>query len=172
VNTASRMESNGLPGKIQVSEATANLLMAAGKGEWVSEREGGIEAKGKGDLKTFWVQTKTKSLARSLSMTDSSSEDYTCSDPSSTMDKSADHTTSLSCDSTHQSRVEREHNTSEDKKVVGGNNDVSEDKKSSNHRVNSFADEDVEKVSSEIGNTSGTEDSFFDDTDPEELYFV
>lgn len=55
VNTASRMESNGLPGKIHVSESTANLLIAAGKMHWLQEREDAITAKGKGKLRTFWL---------------------------------------------------------------------------------------------------------------------
>ena len=58
VNTASRMETNSLPGMIQASEATADLLVKAGRREWLKEREGGIEAKGKGNLRTFWVQPK------------------------------------------------------------------------------------------------------------------
>jgi hypothetical protein len=55
VNTASRMESNGAKGRIQVSEATANLLIAAGKKHWLQEREDAIFAKGKGKLRTFWL---------------------------------------------------------------------------------------------------------------------
>ena len=36
---ASRMESTGISGKIQVSEATAQLLKDAGKGDWLQERK-------------------------------------------------------------------------------------------------------------------------------------
>jgi len=39
MNTASRMESNGKPGSIQVSDTTAALLRAAGKSHWLKERE-------------------------------------------------------------------------------------------------------------------------------------
>ncbi|CAB9510132.1 Receptor-type guanylate cyclase gcy [Seminavis robusta] len=59
VNTASRMESNGLAGRIQASMSTTELLIAAGKKEWLEEREGGIEAKGKGRLRTFWVTPRS-----------------------------------------------------------------------------------------------------------------
>ena len=55
VNTASRMESNGLPSKIHVSEATANELILFNKGDWLTEREGGVHAKGK-KRKTLAVQ--------------------------------------------------------------------------------------------------------------------
>jgi class 3 adenylate cyclase len=58
VNTASRMESTGIPNKIQVSTATADLLIAAGKGSWVKPRDELIEAKGKGKLQTYWVEPK------------------------------------------------------------------------------------------------------------------
>jgi Adenylate and Guanylate cyclase catalytic domain len=66
VNTASRMESTGLPDKIHVSEATASLLLGAGKRSWVRERETPVEAKGKGKMQTYWVEpcsaTKQKSV--------------------------------------------------------------------------------------------------------------
>jgi hypothetical protein len=65
VNTASRMESNGAKGRIQVSEATANLLIAAGKKHWLQEREDAIFAKGKGKLRTFWLAPGKKKGGRS-----------------------------------------------------------------------------------------------------------
>ena len=48
VNTASRMESNGVPGRIHVSKATRDLLTDE---DWVPT--GGVEAKGKGIMETF-----------------------------------------------------------------------------------------------------------------------
>jgi hypothetical protein len=48
------MESTGLPGKIQVSDSTAELLNQAGKESWVRTRDDVVHAKGKGVLKTFW----------------------------------------------------------------------------------------------------------------------
>jgi adenylate cyclase len=51
VNVASRMEQYGVPGRIQVTEATAKRL----EGEFVLEARGGIEVKGKGVLQTFFV---------------------------------------------------------------------------------------------------------------------
>ncbi|CAB9523716.1 Receptor-type guanylate cyclase gcy [Seminavis robusta] len=68
VNTASRMESNSLPGKIQVSSETAELLKAANKGSWLAARPGGIEAKGKGTLATFWVLPNRPSSSMSGSV--------------------------------------------------------------------------------------------------------
>jgi class 3 adenylate cyclase len=58
MNTAARMESNGMPGKIHVSEATADELGVRGKGHWVSPREDTIVAKGKGELHTYWVSVQ------------------------------------------------------------------------------------------------------------------
>ena len=55
VNTAARMESNGLPQKIHVSQATADLLVAAGKRCWLVKRDELVEAKGKGKMQTWWV---------------------------------------------------------------------------------------------------------------------
>jgi class 3 adenylate cyclase len=41
MNTAARMEHTGLRDKIQVSQETADLLIAAGKSSWLSKREDG-----------------------------------------------------------------------------------------------------------------------------------
>lgn len=51
VNTASRMESTGLPGRMQISQATHDLVCDRTEHEWM-EREG-VDVKGKGSLKTF-----------------------------------------------------------------------------------------------------------------------
>jgi Adenylate and Guanylate cyclase catalytic domain len=61
VNTASRMESTGAKGRIQVSESTANLLVEAGKRHWIQEREDRVVAKGKGELRTFWLEPRRRS---------------------------------------------------------------------------------------------------------------
>jgi class 3 adenylate cyclase len=58
VNTASRMESTGIPNRIQVSSTTADLLIEAGKANWVKPRDELIEAKGKGKMQTYWVEPK------------------------------------------------------------------------------------------------------------------
>jgi class 3 adenylate cyclase len=49
VNTASRMESHGLPGRIHVTEVTAGLLA----GEFELELRGTVDIKGKGPMKTY-----------------------------------------------------------------------------------------------------------------------
>ena len=54
VNTASRMESHGVGGKIQVSEAAYKVL----KDKYILEKRGLIEIKGKGRLMTYWLQGK------------------------------------------------------------------------------------------------------------------
>ena len=51
VNTASRMESTGVPGRIQVSEATYDVLMDDSSFVW--EDRGSAEIKGKGKMKTY-----------------------------------------------------------------------------------------------------------------------
>jgi class 3 adenylate cyclase len=55
VNTASRMESTGIKGRIQASQASATLLIHGGMGDWVKPRESLIQAKGKGTMQTYWI---------------------------------------------------------------------------------------------------------------------
>ena len=55
VNTASRMESTGQKGRIQMSQETADILILTGKGHLVRQREDPVTAKGKGELTTFWL---------------------------------------------------------------------------------------------------------------------
>lgn len=59
------MESTGEKGKIQISDATAKELDRFDKSNWQKERIGGVEAKGKGTMKTHWLipsQTKLNSV--------------------------------------------------------------------------------------------------------------
>jgi adenylate cyclase len=51
VNVASRMESHGEPGCIQVTDVTYELL----KDEFVLESRGTIEVKGRGQMQTYWL---------------------------------------------------------------------------------------------------------------------
>ena len=51
MNTASRMESNGTPGKIQITAATYELL----KDGFVCRRRGTIPIKGKGEMETWYL---------------------------------------------------------------------------------------------------------------------
>ncbi|GKY99131.1 hypothetical protein MPSEU_000868600 [Mayamaea pseudoterrestris] len=58
MNTASRTESTGIKGRIQVSLDTATLLTAAGKGHWLIARDDKVIAKGKGEMQTYWLTTQ------------------------------------------------------------------------------------------------------------------
>lgn len=66
VNTASRMESTGCPGKIQLSSSSESLLRSTDMSSLLSVREGGVEAKGKGRLQTFWLAGELRSLDISI----------------------------------------------------------------------------------------------------------
>jgi guanylate cyclase len=52
VNIASRMESQGVPGKIQIAPGTYELI----QGEFICEPHGSIEVKGKGLMETWFLQ--------------------------------------------------------------------------------------------------------------------
>jgi adenylate cyclase len=62
VNTASRMESHGVAGRVQVSESTQRLL---GK-PFLLEERGALEVEGKGELKTWFVGGRNRALTSSV----------------------------------------------------------------------------------------------------------
>jgi len=55
VNTASRMESHGVAGRVQVAESTRRLLGDA----FLLEERGALEVLGKGEIKTWFVSGRT-----------------------------------------------------------------------------------------------------------------
>ena len=62
VNTASRMESTGLPGRIHVSRAMARALGNA----YTFESRGEIEIKGKGLMPTWFLLTRNTNAKSGL----------------------------------------------------------------------------------------------------------
>jgi hypothetical protein len=65
------MESTGARNRIHCSQATATLLESAGK-SWTTPRDDLVHAKGKGELKTFWVElVKQSSPSRRTGSTSS-----------------------------------------------------------------------------------------------------
>lgn len=52
--------STGVPGKIQASQTTADILRKSGKGHWVRPRDDNVIAKGKGVLQTYWITPHVK----------------------------------------------------------------------------------------------------------------
>ncbi len=56
VNTASRMESHGVPGKIQVTMDTYRIL----KDEFIFEPRGILDVKGKGNMETWFLVGRNK----------------------------------------------------------------------------------------------------------------
>jgi class 3 adenylate cyclase len=66
VNVASRMESSGVAGKIQVTEATYERL----KERYEFEKRGQVAVKGRGEMTTYWLvgdnllQTNSKNMSR------------------------------------------------------------------------------------------------------------
>lgn len=63
---AARMESTGFPNCIQISQATADLLVAAGKQAWIKPRADMVNAKGKGLMQTYILEMN-RSIANSHS---------------------------------------------------------------------------------------------------------
>ena len=58
---AARMESTGSKSKIQVSQKTADLIIAGGHSGWIKPRESLVFAKGKGELQTYWLTPQNSS---------------------------------------------------------------------------------------------------------------
>jgi adenylate cyclase len=65
VNTASRMESHGTPGAIQITRATYELV----KDEFVCEPRGTIDVKGKGPMETWYLVGPASQSARNSKLT-------------------------------------------------------------------------------------------------------
>jgi hypothetical protein len=76
------MESNGQVGRIQASHETADLLIEAGKGKWVSPRQEKIHAKGKGEMQTFWISTSSNAGSQrgSVDSSDTSQNTDNCNE--------------------------------------------------------------------------------------------
>eukprot|EP00980_Cylindrotheca_fusiformis_P024867 scaffold12634_cov112-Cylindrotheca_fusiformis.AAC.1 len=71
MNTAARMESSSARNHIQVSQVTADLLVASGLSGWIAPRKCKIFVKGKGEMQTYWLKTKAaKGLNPSKSKVD------------------------------------------------------------------------------------------------------
>ncbi|CAB9504879.1 Receptor-type guanylate cyclase gcy [Seminavis robusta] len=60
VNTAARMESNGVANRIHVSQETADCLTQAGKDHWLTQRKDRVTAKGKGEMITYFVDPSNR----------------------------------------------------------------------------------------------------------------
>jgi adenylate cyclase len=68
VNVASRMESHGQPGYIQVTDVTYELL----KDEYILESRGTIEVKGRGKMQTYWLLDRSSNQSSTESVLQSS----------------------------------------------------------------------------------------------------
>src|SRR3569623_1170154 len=77
MNTAARMESTGIKDRIQLSQETADLLVAGGKGHWLKERADKVNAKGKGELTTYWLHVADKLGGSSTADSSSIGDDMT-----------------------------------------------------------------------------------------------
>lgn len=64
VNTASRIESNGTVGKVNISESLYQLLKNSD--QFVFEYRGNIHAKGKGNINMYYVEKKANSIELSV----------------------------------------------------------------------------------------------------------
>ncbi|CAB9529947.1 Receptor-type guanylate cyclase gcy [Seminavis robusta] len=60
VNTAARIESTSIGNKIHLSDRTAQLICAAGKGAWVERRSEKVHLKGKGTMETYWLNAQVR----------------------------------------------------------------------------------------------------------------
>lgn len=79
------METTGLRNRIQLSQATADLIAASGKSNWIQEREERVYAKGKGEVKTYWVKATSRVTAAEMESSTSSKASL----PGSTVPKMA-----------------------------------------------------------------------------------
>jgi len=62
------MESTGIPRRIQVSQSTADALILLGKDSWLVPRKEKVMAKGKGEMQTYFLEWKEKSVTTAVSV--------------------------------------------------------------------------------------------------------
>lgn len=87
MNSASRMETTGKPGRIHVSPQSAEILRQAGKGSWLEPRDVQIFVKGKGRLQTFWLNKERQKSEENSSEKLSEEGELTLKLPSAAPDK-------------------------------------------------------------------------------------
>jgi hypothetical protein len=69
------MESTSLKNMVQISEATAEILTASGREQMFVAREGLVQAKGKGEVQTYWLRPKSSRVAPLHSYQEGKDED-------------------------------------------------------------------------------------------------
>jgi Adenylate and Guanylate cyclase catalytic domain len=74
MTTANSMESTGIPNRIQVSQATANLLIAEGKRSWLTQRTDTENANGDGGSVTYFLSNVANSETGRSKFSDSTSD--------------------------------------------------------------------------------------------------
>jgi hypothetical protein len=62
------MEMTGLPGRIHISSSTAEELRTTGLGKWITARTEKVTVKGKGEMQTFWLETKRETLQKAKAL--------------------------------------------------------------------------------------------------------
>jgi hypothetical protein len=65
MNLAARLESTGARNRIQVSSATAALIVQSGKGKWLEKRKDPVDIKGKGMMETYFVKVTSADMSTS-----------------------------------------------------------------------------------------------------------
>lgn len=73
MNTTARIEATGEKNKVHISHETATQLIDHGKEQWVVPRKETIVAKGKGELKTYWLNLRMTAHTSLTSGSDMSS---------------------------------------------------------------------------------------------------
>lgn len=61
MNTAARIESTGRAGFVHLSQDTADELIKFGKSAWIRKRDTKVDAKGLGELQTYWLDIASRS---------------------------------------------------------------------------------------------------------------
>jgi len=83
VNTAARMESTGVRNKIQCSKSTFEAISIAGKQDWARARSDMVQAKGKGEMQTWWLTPKSRNSSASVASSQMSNENASTTDSES-----------------------------------------------------------------------------------------
>ena len=129
VNTAARVENSGARNRIHISSETAEEIEKHGRPSWLVKRDTLVQAKGKGEMQTYWLDFSGASKRAAAASSNAGTDDDSTSgkDDGASVISATNTRASVTTSARLYSRMEQIAKKVEDKKIqrlVGWNVDV------------------------------------------------